>query len=148
MRGAPLPFGCERKRQPYSAHGQIFEGTVNDTNVRRDGFVDVDWLVKRGSHIAGHHILVLRMFCLAPDILVKRLAVTFPIRFAPSYCAHVHRTSEILSGPRQLGNRLAACSMTDRQLDVISDRDAPSIDASRISNRVLVPSEPIYWFLS
>jgi hypothetical protein len=25
---------------------------VNDTDVRRDGFVDVDWVVKRGAHIA------------------------------------------------------------------------------------------------
>ena len=42
-------------------NGQIFEWPVDDTDVRRDKFVDVDWLVKRGSHIADHHMLVLRM---------------------------------------------------------------------------------------
>jgi hypothetical protein len=53
--------GCERKRQLYSADGQIFEWPIDNTNVRRDGFVDVDWLVKRGTHIADDHILVLRI---------------------------------------------------------------------------------------
>jgi hypothetical protein len=34
---------------------------VDDADVGRNGFVDVDWLVKRGTHIADDHILVLRM---------------------------------------------------------------------------------------
>src|ERR1043166_5882328 len=51
----------ERERHPYSAYGQTFKWPVDDADVRRDGFVDVDWLVKRGSHIADEHILVLRM---------------------------------------------------------------------------------------
>src|SRR5215813_6614834 len=44
--------GCEWKRHRYSAYGQIFEWPVDDADVGRDGFVDVDWLVKRGTHIA------------------------------------------------------------------------------------------------
>src|SRR5215216_6128506 len=47
--------GCERKRQLCSAYGQIFEWPVDDTDVRRDGFVDVDWLVKGSAHVADHH---------------------------------------------------------------------------------------------
>src|SRR5215471_18356170 len=53
--------GCEWKRHRYSAYGQIFEWPVDDADVGRDGFVDVDWLVKRGPHIADDHTLVLRM---------------------------------------------------------------------------------------
>src|SRR5262249_377212 len=61
LKAAPLSFGFERKRQLCSAYGQIFERPVDNTDVRRDRFVDVDWLVKRGSHIADHPMLVLRM---------------------------------------------------------------------------------------
>src|SRR5262245_4698619 len=52
--------GCEWKRQLYSAYDQIFEWPVDNANVGRDGLVDVDWLVKRGTHIANDHILALR----------------------------------------------------------------------------------------
>src|SRR5262245_47588907 len=52
--------GCEWKRHLYSGYGQIFEWPVDNADVGRERLVDVDWLVKRGTHIADDYILVLR----------------------------------------------------------------------------------------
>src|SRR5215469_787913 len=46
--------GCERKRQPDSAYSQIFEWAIDDADVRREWFVDVNWLIVRGTHLADH----------------------------------------------------------------------------------------------
>src|SRR5262245_48297367 len=44
--------GRERERQPDSAYSQIFEGAIDEADVRREWLVDVNWLVERGTHTA------------------------------------------------------------------------------------------------
>src|SRR5262247_4379370 len=44
--------GRERKRQPDSAHSQVFEWAIDDADVRCEWLVDVNWLVNRGTHLA------------------------------------------------------------------------------------------------
>jgi hypothetical protein len=71
LKGVPLSSSCERQRQLGTAYGQVLERTVDDTDVWRDGFVDVDWLVKRGPH-ADHNIPGLREHSQCPLSGVKR----------------------------------------------------------------------------
>src|SRR5215217_4329402 len=43
--------GRERKRQPDAAYRQVLEWAIDDADVRRECLVDVNWLVKRATHI-------------------------------------------------------------------------------------------------
>jgi hypothetical protein len=43
--------GCERKRQRDSAYGQVFEWTIDDTDVWRERLVNIRRLVKTGNHM-------------------------------------------------------------------------------------------------
>src|SRR5215203_2250159 len=49
--------GRERKRHPDAAYSQIFEWPIDDSNVRREWLVDVNWLVERGAHVADRNRL-------------------------------------------------------------------------------------------
>src|SRR5262249_43564935 len=57
-------------------------------DVRYDKLVDVDWLVKRGSHSADYHMLVLRMS--EPMLLVWACSVRL-MSESFSHCRHPRR---------------------------------------------------------
>ena len=75
--------GRERKRQPDSAHSQVFEWAIDDADVRREWLVDVNWLVNRGTHLADRQY--------PGNVELRRFALDAYLHGSPQWADSRHR---------------------------------------------------------